>query len=72
MLVFQTETFLWKSFIDFIHFVHAHEKAGSGLVSEILKKLAEDGTDIENARDRSYDKIADVADNCNGVQADIL
>jgi hypothetical protein len=51
-----------ESFIDFIH---AHRKTGNGLASEILTKLAEDGTDIENARGQCYDNAANMAGKYN-------
>jgi hypothetical protein len=52
--------------------IHAHEKADSGLASESLNKLTEDGIDIENARVQGCDNAANMAGKHNGVQANIL
>jgi hypothetical protein len=57
---------------SFIDFIHTHGKTGNGLASEILNKLAEDGTDIENARGQCYNNTANMAGKYNGVQAHIL
>lgn len=61
-----TEVSIEESFVDFIH---SKEKTGTGLASEILKKLEEDGIELKNCRAQGYDNGANMAGKYNGVQA---
>ncbi|XP_016661805.1 uncharacterized protein LOC103310064 [Acyrthosiphon pisum] len=61
-----TEISIEESFVDFIQ---SREKTGTGLASEILKKLEEDGIELKNCRAQGYDNGANMAGKYNGVQA---
>lgn len=53
-----SEISIEESFVDFIH---SKEKTGTGLASEILKKLEEDGIELKNCRAQGYDNGANMA-----------
>ncbi|KAL4083660.1 hypothetical protein QTP88_028976 [Uroleucon formosanum] len=61
-----TEISIEESFVDFIQ---SREKTGTGLTSEILKKLEEDGIKLKYCRAQGYDNGANMAGKYNGVQA---
>ncbi|XP_025200421.1 zinc finger MYM-type protein 1-like [Melanaphis sacchari] len=57
---------------SFLGFIESHEKTGSGLTTEILHQISQDGLDINNCRGQAYDNGSNMAGKYNGVQAKIL
>lgn len=56
----------------FIDFIATKEKTGSGLASNVVKKLQSNGLDINNCRGQGFDNEANMAGKVNGVQSHIL